>query len=222
MKESTAGLPLGRKICPDCRIVKAAAEFSRNAAQPDGLQFYCKECFSIRAAATYRRKRARLGKTVRERLDVPVGFKRCAGCREVKPRGEWHRNRTSRDGLVVYCKECRKRLGREQHLKRTFGLTEAQLTAMIDEQGGLCAICRTDKPIHTDHDHVTGEVRGVLCGPCNMGLGQFRDDQRRLNAAIAYLRGDEETLDIPPYVRVVNMVRANIEVDLDCLHRRSA
>ena len=187
MKKSSPDGAKGNKICPDCGIAKRFAEFSQNKARPDGLQFYCKSCFSVRAAATYRRRRARIGKQVRERIELPDGHKRCAGCEQIKPRTEWHRNRTSRDGLVVYCKECRKRLAREQHLKRTFGLTEEQLAVMVSAQGGVCAICEVAKPIHTDHDHVTGRVRGVLCGPCNMGLGQFADDPRRLQAAIEYL-----------------------------------
>jgi len=66
---------------------------------------------------------------------------------------------------------------------------------MIDEQGGLCAIC--GKPasgkghcsrLHVDHDHKTGAVRGMLCHRCNAGLGQFGDDSLVLEAALAYLK----------------------------------
>jgi hypothetical protein len=68
-----------------------------------------------------------------------------------------------------------------------FGLTPQDVDSMVTEQGGLCAICRASEPKHIDHDHETDRVRGILCGPCNMGLGLFGDEPGRLLAAIRYL-----------------------------------
>lgn len=78
---------------------------------------------------------------------------------------------------------------RNYHLKRRYGLTEAEVSQMIQAQGGTCAVCWEGKPEHVDHDHVTGEIRGILCFNCNGGLGQFKDDVSRLINAIAYLEG---------------------------------
>lgn len=176
------------KRCPDCGVEKPVTEFSRNAARPDGLQFYCKSCLSIRSARTYRERQRRKGRQVRERVDVPAGFKHCPGCKTVQPRSEWHRRTSSPDGLVVYCKTCSKERNRRDYLMRTFGLTSWELEALIAAQGGVCAICPDGKPEHIDHDHGSGRIRGVLCGPCNMGLGLFKDDPARLQVAIGYLR----------------------------------
>jgi hypothetical protein len=175
------------KVCPDCRVSKPTSEFGKNATLHDGLQFYCKACCSRRSAEVYRRKRARMGKSVRERREVPVGHKYCPDCQQVKPHAEWYTNRRARDGFASYCKRCDAVRNRESYLRRTFGLTEEELQARVTAQGGVCAICRDAEPQHIDHDHKTGRVRGVLCGPCNMGLGLFADNVDRLQAAIDYL-----------------------------------
>jgi len=42
--------------------------------------------------------------------------------------------------------------------------------------------------MHIDHDHTTGVVRGVLCKPCNTGLGLLGDSEEGLSRALDYLR----------------------------------
>ncbi|MGA4543566.1 endonuclease VII domain-containing protein [Uniformispora flossi] len=60
---------------------------------------------------------------------------------------------------------------------------------MIKAQFGICPICLRPRPEHVDHDHSSGEVRGVLCFNCNSGLGQFKDRPDLLRRAAAYLEG---------------------------------
>lgn len=63
---------------------------------------------------------------------------------------------------------------RDQYLYRTYRITLAQYEAILELQGGVCALC--EKPpkkrnLSVDHDHRTGEVRGLLCDPrCNNQL----------------------------------------------------
>lgn len=54
----------------------------------------------------------------------------------------------------------------------------------------MCALCRERPARHIDHDHASGHVRGMLCFPCNAGLGQFRDRSDLLEAAIGYLAAE--------------------------------
>ncbi len=74
--------------------------------------------------------------------------------------------------------------------KHKYGITEAEYHELLISQDGLCRICETEGATHIDHDHTTGEVRGILCGHCNRGMGFFRDDALVLAAAIDYLKGE--------------------------------
>jgi hypothetical protein len=72
-----------------------------------------------------------------------------------------------------------------------FGLTQKDYAKMRHEQGDRCAICKkvftpTRVPVR-DHNHLTGEVRGLLCSPCNVAVGERHDDAEWFAAAAGYL-----------------------------------
>jgi hypothetical protein len=79
-------------------------------------------------------------------------------------------------------------------MKKHYGLTYEDYSSLLFQQQGACAICgmREDEGRRTrlsvDHCHLTKKVRGLLCNMCNLGLGKFRDDPQRLQAAADYLR----------------------------------
>lgn len=78
---------------------------------------------------------------------------------------------------------------RERHLIRKYGLTLMDYQEMYDSQGGCCAICRKvqRRAFDVDHNHATGEVRGLLCTNCNRMLGHAGDSVVNLRAAADYL-----------------------------------
>ncbi|MEV6200788.1 endonuclease VII domain-containing protein [Streptomyces sp. NPDC051771] len=177
------------KQCQGCFEVLEASSFAADRNRPDGLQTRCRKCVSAYCAERYRRRRAAEGKAVREKVDVPPGHKLCRTRGEIKPHSEWHRRSSAPDGLATRCKTCRKPVDRAGHLKRKYGITEAERDQMIRDQGGLCIICLTAPAVHVDHCHETGRVRGVLCLNCNIGLGLLKESPERIRRAIAYLEG---------------------------------
>jgi len=76
----------------------------------------------------------------------------------------------------------------EYKLKVRYGMAPGDYERLLAEQGGACAICSSsDLLLVVDHCHVSLAVRALLCSPCNVGLGQMKDDPDRLMAAAAYL-----------------------------------
>lgn len=73
-------------------------------------------------------------------------------------------------------------------LKSNFGISLEEWNELFASQGYKCAICLTDEHgtktnWNTDHCHVTGKVRFILCPHCNRGLGAFKDDPKLMRKA---------------------------------------
>lgn len=108
------------------------------------------------------------------------------------------RKTTNRGGVCPRCVDKkwyitnRERVSRNWY-KYKYGVSKDVLPELLAKQSGRCAICGTDRPggpheiWQLDHDHGTNEIRGLLCMPCNVGLGSFKDDTIILSNAIKYL-----------------------------------
>ena len=124
-------------------------------------------------------------------MDQPI---RCKIC------GKSFVRRKSCRGEQICSEACRKTArsitNRRHDLKRRYGLSYEKYERLLQHQDYACAICCTPMQEATlgpgtrlmvDHDHKTGEVRGLLCDPCNRGLGMFQEEDLNLLRAIEYL-----------------------------------
>jgi len=84
-------------------------------------------------------------------------------------------------------------------LRHLWGITLEEYNAKVVQQGGVCAICkRPESRVHpksgsvhrlsVDHDHLTGKLRGLLCGTCNRALGLLNDDIEFVHGMVDYLQ----------------------------------
>lgn len=100
--------------------------------------------------------------------------KRCAQCRSYRDKSRAKPDVKARAKLTM--------------IKRVYGLTLEDLEAMKLAQEGKCGCCTNPiEGYYIDHCHKTGVIRGLVCMPCNTGLGLFKDDPERLRNAAAYL-----------------------------------
>jgi Recombination endonuclease VII len=140
-------------------------KFGRNKARPDGLQ------------------------------------DRCAPCHRAAIKQHYHTHPGAKERVKAYSTawnkanpERRRLIGLRNKLKEK-GLTMEQYDeAMLRQEDG-CGICGSKEVrhsvhtrLHIDHDHSTGQFRGLLCHNCNVSLGLMRDDMTLLERAIAYLK----------------------------------
>lgn len=77
---------------------------------------------------------------------------------------------------------------RERHLRQRYGMSLEDYDRMYSLQDGRCAICgRSLDLLCVDHNHQTGEVRGLLCKVCNQWLGLVDDDPKKAIKAARYM-----------------------------------
>lgn len=117
----------------------------------------------------------------------------CKTCGEWKPAEAFYRYRTGR--LHTNCYPCHNeqsktfyaenpRAKRDYDLRRKYGIGVDEYDCLYEQQGGVCGLCGKEETarhrntlfsLAVDHDHSTGQVRGLLCSRCNRVLGQIED-----------------------------------------------
>jgi len=132
----------------------------------------------------------------------------CKACynRESKDR-EYGKNRT-------YCPDKR----RASLLRERYNMTVDDYDLMLELQDHSCKCCGLHKdnhykgknkiPLYVDHRHDTGQIRGLLCGACNVGIGLLGDSVEGVRKALDYLESSQ-----------INFIDPNEEGALDSSSR---
>lgn len=110
----------------------------------------------------------------------------------VRRRAEWGGWQKAQARLGEY--GAADRTKRAAHLRRYYGLALADWEAMLEAQGGACAVCLRPflgRRVNVDHTTVGGRVvvRGLLCTRCNTGIGMLGDGlTETLERALVYVQ----------------------------------
>jgi hypothetical protein len=187
----------GTKVCNICRVAKPLDAFPRRRGVKDGRGPYCAPCRKAKYGDPIRARHARTA-------PPESGEQACRNCRLTKPYAAFHWQQDK--GRYAYtCKACRSEREKAAHLaaperrranviRAKYGMSLEDYDGLLRAQGGGCAMCgATTNPdassLAVDHCHATGRVRGILCGPCNKGIGLLKDDPALLMRGAEYLRG---------------------------------
>ena len=99
----------------------------------------------------------------------------------VKARAAVWKNKAENKDKVVSCK-----------LNWRYGINISKYNQMLSAQNGGCAICnevnKNGRRLHVDHDHETGEIRGLLCHGCNAALGLLKENLGVVLGMAEYIR----------------------------------
>ena len=162
-----------KKICSVCLKEKFLHKFNKHRGHFDGRYSQCKEC----RKADYLQKQEKYKKEALER---------------------YYKNR---DKILTKKKEQNDPIkNRRNWLMRRYGLTDEDWNTIFQTQGGKCAICGIhqkdlDHIFRVDHNHITGQVRGLLCNGCNAGIGMLQVDSMKssiLLKAVDYINCPKE------------------------------
>ena len=198
---------MSTRTCKLCKTVKPLSEYHKNGS--GGHRGQCKVCINSGAANKASKPRPE--------HDLDNGLKTCSVCREKKTLDQFRPHPKGTAGVIANCRACeneynmdwREEKGSEYHQKyrqkhaaklresqrvRTYKDTnyeEGMYEKLGEAQDHCCKICgghSSDRTLAVDHCHTTNRVRGLLCGRCNMALGQWEDDVDLMRKAIEYLQ----------------------------------
>ncbi len=144
-------------------------------------------------------------------------LKYCPMCKGEKPLEGFNKHSSKKDGHYELCRECQKVCSRKylstkkgidttrrSHLRRSYGIDFKAYESLLQAQEGKCKICGAERNpdsranyFTVDHNHATGEIRGLLCTKCNALLGLAQDREDILERAIDYLKKSSVIIEVP-------------------------
>jgi len=164
------------KRCSACKKVKPKSEFYKDKSKSDGLTMYCKECKKAGSTKSYAIHRKKIKEKQRE-------YRKAHPEKGVELGRKWQKAHPEKVAAIQ----------RKTVLKCRYGLTIEKYNRMFKVQGGVCAICgeperrRKRSRLSVDHDHITGQIRELLCSRCNFIIGAAEENLLLLRKVIAYL-----------------------------------
>ena len=130
-------------------------------------------------------------------------MKLCTKCNEVKELSAFSESKSEKGYKQYRCRDCNKRyregrkeIIRDYQLKHRFGISLDEYKEMLKNQNNSCkicnSVCKTGRSLAVDHNHKTGNIRGLLCAYCNRGIGLLHDDINLLEEAVKYLKNERK------------------------------
>ena len=177
------------RVCNECDVEKSLDEFANDKNRADGKSYTCKVCNRARASAWSKSNRKRVQARQRKwRAENRASVRKSS-------RRYYAKNKTRINALTKARRDAdpnHRAVQRWKWILRNYSMTREQWLAMFAAQGSRCGCCRSTDPgsrrsWHTDHDHTTKKVRGIVCHDCNIMLGGARDSTATLAAGIDYL-----------------------------------
>lgn len=177
------------KNCSRCKTEKGLESFAVYNGKP---HCWCRQC-QCEASKSYRLKNLEKCKATN------------AAWRIKNPMYSAESSKNWRKNTPEYKKKLREYSARKRredknfdfrkNLKRFYGLSIEQYESMYRSQNGVCAICSglnvAGRRLAVDHNHKTGQIRGLLCNTCNTSLGTAKESVELLRSIIAYLERHE-------------------------------
>ena len=110
-------------------------------------------------------------------------MKECRVCNQKLPYSEFNKDKYEKDGHKTSCREC----DRWIRARNRYGIDEKTWEHFNSDEAH-CEICSTAYDLCIDHNHNTGEFRGILCRACNRGVGMLKDNSKLVFSAYNYLK----------------------------------
>ncbi len=157
------GTFLGLKSCTVCGDWKFPVNFYKHR---DGLLPWCKDCDKEKSSQWAGKNRSRRSAQTK-------------ACMDKKSDSE------------------RKAIFTNASYMKRYGISSTDYFSLSDSQQGVCAVCKgaskSGRALAVDHNHATGQIRGLLCHGCNVALGLAKENPQILRALADYLELHTET-----------------------------